>query len=169
MSQVTEDDIENFYSHKSRPVILAAKESHKRMLRKQRAPWYKLLEEGSDSDGELYEEELDELGNNIRNMNFNQDTDNYYVGASEASVKYNIGHSLGLSETSTLQLHKGIGKKERNQLKTNYLKKSLAKMMITNPAESKTWNDELFDNEENKRSLRLLENSVKKNSQFKKQ
>jgi uncharacterized protein YyaL (SSP411 family) len=162
LSQVTEDDIESFYSHKSKPVILAAKSAHKQMLRKQRAPWYKLLNDDSDeSEGETYDEEADELSNNIRNLNFNYDTDNYYV-SSGGKFKPSGGSFLGFSESSTLQLHKGITRKERNQLKTNYLRKNIAKMMNLNPSQSKIWNDELFDNEQNNITLNLLESANKK-------
>lgn len=138
MSQINEDD-NLFYSHKSKPVILAAKEAHKNMLRKQRAKWYELLMDDSDTDeDETYDENFDELANNIRNLNFNSNTNNYYSNATQTELK----RKLPTSTNSTLLLHKNVTKKDKNQLKTNSLRKSITKMMNLTPSKSTIWNVE---------------------------
>jgi len=116
--------------------MLAAKEEHKRMLKKQRCKWYELLNEDSDSDGEVYNENFDELNSNIRNLNFNSNTNNYYSGLDKASSH--------LRPTDMFQLHKSVSKRERNQLKTNNLRQSISKMMTQTPSQSRIWNVEPF-------------------------
>jgi len=118
LSQITEDD-NLFYSHKSKPVILAAKETHKNMLRKQRAKWYELLMDDSDTDeDDIYDENFDELTNNIRNLNFNSNTNNYYSNAAQNDQKRNVSSTTN----PTLFLKKSVTKKDKNQLKTKILK-----------------------------------------------
>jgi long-subunit acyl-CoA synthetase (AMP-forming) len=52
LNEVTEEDINSFYSHKSVPVMLAAKEQHKKFMRKYRSKWHELIVSDSDSDYE---------------------------------------------------------------------------------------------------------------------
>jgi len=135
LAQINEED-NLLYSHKSKPVILAAKEAHKNMLRKQRAKWYELLMDDSDTDeDDIYDENFDELTNNIRNLNFNSNTDNFY--AETGRKKYEPS-----SSNPTLLLHKSVTKKDKNQLKTNSLRKSITKMMNLTPSKSTIWNVE---------------------------
>ena len=114
--------------------MLAAKEAHKKMLRKQRAKWYELLMDDSDSEeDQIYDENFDDLANNIRNLNFNSNTNNYY-----AEAKQNIIDSSSI--VSNYQPRKSVSKKDKNQLKTNNLRQSIAKMMNTTPSQSSIWN-----------------------------
>lgn len=157
LSQVTEDDIETFYSHKSKPVMLAAKEAHKKMIRKQNSAWFRLLNDESDSDDGLPFDDGaedsdridgDDLANDIRNLNFEINTDHYYREL----------RSLGKPTRRYYEPEKmGITKKERNQLKTGYLKKAMTQMMKLRPAEARIWKDDLFDDQNVKHTLALLE------------
>ena len=91
----------------------------------------------SDSDeDQIYDENFEELTNNIRNLNFNSNTDNYYAGEK-------IGSDLNRNFTNTgLLLHKSVSKKDKNQLKTNSLRRSITKMMNSSPSKSTIWNVE---------------------------
>ena len=128
--------------------MLAAKEAHKKMLRKMRANWYELLNDDSDSDGEAYDEQFDELNNNIRNLNFNSNTNNYYADIDKKDNNYRLTSSrrnLNNETSGSLQLHQSISKKEKNQLKTNSLRKSLTKIMTLAPDKSRIWNVPPFE------------------------
>lgn len=141
---MSEDDISTYFSNKSKPVILAAKHQHKNMLRKNKAKWHELLMEDSDSDGEVYDETFDELENNLRNLNFNSNTDNYFSSSNTAggSGATRRGKSLGYSTGNVFQLHHGIPKRDRNQLKTNNLRKTISKKMSFNQQKSNVWNED---------------------------
>ena len=71
LSEVTQDDIDNYYSHKSVPVMLAAKEAHRKALKKQRSKWYELLVCESDSDDEKDNIEFSNLINIYDQFAFN--------------------------------------------------------------------------------------------------
>ena len=129
LSQVTEEDVNNLYSHKSMPVMLAAKEAHKEQLRKQRSKWYELLSDESESDSEINDEKFDDLNNGIRNMNFNDKTDNYYI---DTDAKRKPRKTF--SANADLQIHRGISKKERNQLKSHYLRKKMTRFLNIEPS-----------------------------------
>jgi hypothetical protein len=141
LSQVNEEEI-NLFSHNSKPVTLAAKEAHKRMLRKMRSKWYEILNDDSDSDDDPYDEAFDELNNNIRNLNFNSSTNNLYADIDKKGL--NINRKI-INEVDSFQLHQGITKKEKIQLKTYNLRQSLTKMMMSEPDKSRIWNVTPFD------------------------
>lgn len=130
------------------------------MLRKQRAPWFKMLNDESDSDDELLDDDLDELAKDIRNLNFEQDTDHYFNA--DRIGRYSSFRESKVDNRHFNHLHhqtpQGITKKERNQLKTNYLRKTITRMMHQNPEKSRIWNDELFDDMNVQHTLSLLEN-----------
>jgi hypothetical protein len=122
---VTEEDVTSYFSHKSTPVMLAAKEAHKLMLKKQRAKWYELLD-NSDSD-----DCNDGLGLNISHLNLdNNDAENY--GREGGKTKAEQRNAIKMS----------VSKRQRNQLKTNHLRKSVSRMMNLNPDRSYIWNVE---------------------------
>lgn len=137
LSQVTEDDINSYYSHKSTPVMLAAKEAHKNMLKKHRANWWQLLDDSDSECDDSYDKDFDDLNANIRNLNFNAITENYYKEGEVKKIQreLNIGHS----SSDTYQLHNSVSKRQRNQLKTNNLRKTMARMMNNNPDKSRIW------------------------------
>lgn len=110
------------------------------MLKKHTTKWYQVLD--TDSEDELdYDESVDELSNNIRNLNFNSSTDNYY---NDNKLKSVIKRNY-MSTPNTLQIHKGITKKEKNTLRTSELRKNLSKMMNIDPSKSSIWNVDPFD------------------------
>lgn len=167
MSQVTQDDIDTFYTHKLRPVVLAAKQAHKNTLRKHKSAWYRILNEDSDSDDDLLlpgivDQDQDDSSSNLaaelRNLNFEIDSDHYFrelrIGRSTATTASSGGRQLQPHEL-------GITKKERNQLKTTYLKKAMTQMMKQRPHEARIWKDELFDDTDVQQTLALLESRAK--------
>ena len=122
--------------------MLAAKEAHKRMLRKQRANWYEKLMDDSDSEhDESYDKRFEELNSNIKSLNFNAVTDNYYVD--KQNDKHVAFNSNFRHMHDSFQLHQSLSKRQRNQLKTNGLKKSVARMMNATPDKSRIWNLDL--------------------------
>lgn len=142
MSQVNEEEI-NLFSHKSKPIILAAKEAHKKMLRKMRSKWYELINDDSDSDEEINDEIFDELSNNIRNLNFNSRNNNLYLDIDKKGLK-----RKETDKNDRFQLNQTITKKEKSQLKTNNLRDSLSKMMISEPDKSRIWSVSPFDHKD---------------------
>ncbi len=133
----------NYYSHKSTAVMLAAKEAHRQMLKKQRAKWWESLDDSDSDNGEAYDENFDELNANIKNMNFNAITENYYKdkksGGQKETRSCNIGYA---SNSGQLQIHKCISRRQKNQLKTNNLRRSVTYMMNCNPDKSRIWSVE---------------------------
>ena len=107
------------------------------MLRKMKSKWYEVLNDDSDSDDDVYDEAFDELNNNIRNLNFNSNTNNLYADIERKGLTSN---KKFVNEADSFQLHKSITKKEKNQLKTNNLRQSLTKMMMSEPDKSRIWN-----------------------------
>ena len=142
LSQVTEEDVNNYYTHKSTPVMLAAKEAHKRMLRNQRANWYEKLMDDSESEpDESCDKKFDELNSNIMSLNFDAVTENYYID--KQSKKHAAFNNNFTHMHESFQKHQSLSKRQRNQLKTNVLKKSVAHMMNATPNKSRIWNLEL--------------------------
>ena len=129
---MTEEDVNNYYSHNSTPVMLAGKEAHKQMLKKLRANWWETLDD-SDSDGdfEAYDENLDELKSNIRNLNFDAMAEKHNKNGKSSQV------SSKLSKISNC-----VSRRQNNQLKTNNLRRSVTYMMNCNPDKSRIWNVE---------------------------
>ncbi|RNA11417.1 IQ calmodulin-binding motif-containing [Brachionus plicatilis] len=65
-SDINEQDVDRFFTHKSKPIQLEAKYQHKRMHWKSKANWYELLEDESESDEEfdgtrLIDEKLEQI------------------------------------------------------------------------------------------------------------
>ena len=139
LSEVAEDDINNYSSHKSLPIMLAAKEEHKRTLRKQRAKWHELLMDESDSDDELFNGDIDEIRFSIKNLNFNTETNNYYMQADKAAKPFDYTQQQQQPNKST------IPKRERNQLKTTHIRTTVSHMMANQPSKSNIWHVEPFD------------------------
>jgi hypothetical protein len=71
LPEVTQEDIDTYYSNKSVPVMLAAKQAHKLTMKKQRAKWHELLLYDSDSDEENDEIEFSNLINIYDQFSFN--------------------------------------------------------------------------------------------------
>lgn len=119
--------------------MLAAKEAHKQMLRKYKSKWHELLMDESDSDTE--NDKFDQLNINIKNLNFNSMTNNYYssTATNNNKTKSQFDHSDRLNN------HNIVSKRQRNQLKTNNLRKSVTKMMSSTPNQSRIWNIDLAD------------------------
>jgi hypothetical protein len=133
----TSQETAEMFVHKSKPVQLAAKQAHKRMLHKMRSKWYQQLNEGSsESSGEDDADYFDQLNNDIRNLNFNSNTDNYFSG--NRSTRLNRSDMI-----NNIQPY-SISRRERNQLKTNTLRNSLTKLMLLAPDRSRIWNVEPF-------------------------
>ena len=136
--------------------MLAAKEAHKQMLKKQKSKWHELLVDGSDSDEADYlnDETFDQLNINIKNLNFNAITNNYYsssststgAGAEESRIK-----KSHFPTSDSLNKRNTVSKRQRNELKTNNLRKSVAHMMKSNPNQSRIWNIDLA--EDNSKSV----------------
>ena len=121
--------------------MLAGKEAHKAMLKKQRSKWYELLDDSDSDYDESYDKDFEELTTSIRNLNFNAITDNYYKNKEN---KLNIKASnIGSKYSDAFQLHQSVSRRQKNQLKTNNLRKSMSKMMNSNPDRSCIWNVEL--------------------------
>ncbi len=133
LSQVNREDVNSLFSHKSKAICLAAKEQHKKALRQHRANWYELLNDSdqSDQDDTEFENVFDASDYEIANFNFR-----------------NFRHQtrLGLDSNSN-QNHRSVSKKEREQLKTNNLRKQIANMMAKTPDKSKIWNKDIFAKE----------------------
>ena len=49
---MTEDEVNTFYSHKSMPITILAKEAHKKAFKKANAKWYEMLMNDSDSEND---------------------------------------------------------------------------------------------------------------------
>ncbi len=134
--------------------MLAAKEAHKQMLKKQKSKWHELLMDGSDNEenyDDLNDEMFDQLSINIKNLNFNAITNNYY---SSSSLSTEVETSAKKSQfyTSDSQNKRNIvSKRQRNQLKTNNLRKTVTRMMKSNPNQSHIWNIDLA--EDNSKSV----------------
>lgn len=136
---------------------IVAEKAHKNTLRKHNSAWYRLLNDDSDSDDNLginedddnAEDNIDELNKHIRNLNFEIDSDHYFR---ELRSKSHHQHS---SEP------KGISKKERNQLKTTYLRKAMTHMMKTRPQDAQIWKVDPFDDRDAKHAIELLESRAR--------
>jgi hypothetical protein len=112
------------------------------MLRKLKSKWYEVLNDDSNSDDDPYDEAFDELNNNIRNLNFNSNTNNLYADIDKKGFTSNRKF---INDKHSFQLHQSITKKEKNQLKTNNLRHSLTRMMMSEPDKSRIWNVSPFD------------------------
>ncbi len=127
---MTEEDVTSYYSHKSTPVMLAAKEAHKLMLKKKRAKWYELLDHSdSDDNDDSCDRSIDAINLNTRGLSLNANIDIYAKENKESKE----GHGFKMS----------VSKQQRNKLKTNNLRKSVTRMMNLNPDKSNIWNVEL--------------------------
>ncbi|CAF0736431.1 unnamed protein product [Brachionus calyciflorus] len=74
LSDVNEDDIINYYTHKSKPVQLAAKRENKHMLWKNSAKWYELLKDDSESESEF--DDIDYMRERFEELNFSNNKNN---------------------------------------------------------------------------------------------
>ena len=131
LSQATESDTNTVYAHKSKAVALAAKERNKRTIRRHRLNWYEFLNNDSESEQEDQEEQ-DDVVNSLRNLNFSHANRLFYSSGSKEHV-HSDRASLG-----------GIGRAEREQLKTNRLRRQIQEMMAKKPEKSHVWQTELF-------------------------
>lgn len=148
-----------FYLHKSRPVVFEAQQAHKNTLRKHRSAWYRVLNEESDSDDDLAgltaeADGVNELAAEIRNLNFEIDTDHYF-----RELRRGVGQTGARAYKPARKL--GITRKERDQLKTSYLRKTMTQMMTLQPQNASIWKDELFDDKQVQHTLALLESRAK--------
>lgn len=96
LTDINEQEIDNFFAHKSKPIQLEAKHRHKRMCWKSKAKWFELLDEESESD--------DELDENIIYEKFDQ---------------INPFDPFHMNNSYENRSSKGILKKERLKLRTN--------------------------------------------------
>ncbi len=157
LSQLTDEDVNTYYSHKSTPVMLAAKEAHKQMLKKQKSKWHELLMDRSDSEDtydDLNDETVDQLSINIKNLNFNAITNNYYSSSSQSKVGETTSTIVKKSQFYSPDSHNKrsiVSKRQRNELKTNNLRKTVTRMMKSNPNQSHIWNIDLT--EDNSKSV----------------
>lgn len=118
--------------------MLAAKEAHKQMLRKQKSKWYELLMDESDSDCDEQNDKYDELDMQIKSLNFNAITNNYYLSSASTAIK-----KFPLNADN--RFNNSVTKRQRNQLKTNNLRKSVTRMMNSAPNQSRIWNIDLTE------------------------
>lgn len=134
---MTEEDISNYYSSRSQPIALEAKTAHKKLLRKHRSNWFELLNDDSGSDDDQYiEDELEDVANSMRNMNFAQNNRHYRQTNVSERVHEKLGNTRGV-----------ITLKERNQLKTSILRKKIMVLMKNRPDQSHVWlNDDAEKN-----------------------
>jgi hypothetical protein len=162
LSQVTEEDINSYFSHKSTPVMLAAKEAHKKMLKKQKSKWFEQLMNNSDSDDDdddnaNYQndndtnENTDQLNIKIKNLNLNTITNNYYTITSSQTAINKKSQYVYSDELTPTNKRNIVSKRQRNDLKTNNLSKSVKHMMRSTPNQSRIWNINLT--EDNSKSV----------------
>lgn len=119
--------------------MLAAKEAHKMFLKKKRAKWYELLDDSDSDHEETFDQNFDNLTSDLRTLNFNANTENYYKSA--VIPKKTNSSNIGF-KSETLLINHSVSKRQRNQLKTNDLRKSVTRMMNNNPDKSRIWNFE---------------------------
>jgi hypothetical protein len=125
------------FNHRSNPFHLAAKDRHKKKLKKQRAYWFATLND-SDSEDEL-DEELDDITSNLRLLNLSHNTQKCY-GSRKLTVNLTESSNIHSADDS---IH-WINKDDKNRLKTNILRNQIANMMQKSPDKSSIWNADLF-------------------------
>ena len=134
--------------------MLAAKEAHKKMLKKQKSKWYEQLMNNSDSDDDYNDynnntndKNDEQLNINLKNLNLNTITNNYYTTTSSQTASSDLLNN----KKNHHHHHNNISKRQRNELKTNNLSKSVKHMMRSHPNQSRIWSINLA--EDNSKSV----------------
>jgi hypothetical protein len=139
-SVVTSDDVDMF-KHASKPVMLAAKQAHKKSMRKITAKWWELLDtssseedcggdEASGGGGVYYDE--DALATDAMNMR-------RIVASVDLNDKVNSERAAG----RPLRANRAFANSERNQLKTKCLRQAMTQMMAKTPEKMRIWQADL--------------------------
>ena len=136
--------------------MLAAKEAHKKCMRKMKAKWWELLDTSSSGGEEDYVDGMSAGGGGAYYY-YDEDelTGNAAAAADVMSMRRMVA-SVALENNTTNNNHnnekrrtrrprpnRAFAKSEKNQLKTKYLREAMTQMMIKTPEKSRIWQADL--------------------------